>query len=185
MRILIFFLSIALAGDLASRVQEAYRQTDALRADFVQKTFVQLLEKEVEEHGTLLLAKPNRFVIHYQGPHERRYISDGKRLWILRPQEQEEVAFREAVGREALAFLSGLGEMDKEFQVTEQATGGEARLSLVPRAPTSPFKKIVLQIDPATQLAREVFLFPKSGNRTHYIFSRLRKEDHVSDSFHP
>ncbi|MBI4374477.1 MAG: outer membrane lipoprotein carrier protein LolA, partial [Deltaproteobacteria bacterium] len=86
-----FFLiqSSAYGGDLSQKVQEAYRNTPALEARFVQRTYVEILEKEVIEKGTLLLAKPGRFKISYEGKRERAYISDGKRLWIIHPGEKE------------------------------------------------------------------------------------------------
>ena len=173
-------------GDLARRVQEAYRQAAVLRADFVQKTWVDLLEREIEERGDLTLARPDRFRIRYLGPHQRKYLSNGRTLWMVRPGEETEriVNLEAAVSREALAFLSGLGEMGREFKVAEDRS--RAALTLVPRSPESPFKKILLAIDPGTGLAREATLYPRRGNRSHYFFSRVRTGGKVSaDEFHP
>lgn len=177
--------SIVFGGELTARVQQAYRSTPALRADFVQKTYVQLLEKEVEERGSLVIATPNRFLIHYHGRQERKYISNGKKLWIVYPLEGEVETISnlsEVMSREALAFLNGLGEMEQEFRVTEG--NNPPVLTLVPRSGASPFRKIVLGINKSF-LADEVTLFPKSGNRSRYRFSHLRKEPAVGDLFHP
>ncbi len=172
--------SYALAGTLADQVQQAYRKTKVLRAEFVQKTTVELLDRTVEEKGELVLARPNRFLIHYQGTKERKYLSDGKQLWIVRPREKEVIENPDqAVSREALVFLSGLGEMEKEFRVSP---GKAHSLILIPRSAQSPFKKIILGIDPETRLVREIELFPKSGNRSHYRFSKLRQEESVRDN---
>lgn len=171
------------ADPLAARVQETYQETAVLRGEFVQSTYVALLEKTVKEEGTLLFARPNRFVIHYLGPRERKYISDGRRLWIWRRDghEIEEVGrLQEAVSREALAFLGGLGEMEREFHVREVSEKGTPTLHLQPRDPASPFKRIILNIDPDSYLAREARLYPKSGNESRYEFRHLSQERKVS-----
>lgn len=170
------------AGELAEKVQETYRGTESFRADFSQKTHVELLDREVEEAGELIFAKPGRFSIHYQGKRERRYLSDGKTLWIYHPREKEvEVVdnVQDVVAKEALVFLGGLGEMSKEFRVTEGKKDGG--LVLTPKSKLSPFTKIRLKIDPVTSLVSEVVLFPKSGNQSHYLFSSVRVNEPVAE----
>ncbi|MBI4373898.1 MAG: outer membrane lipoprotein carrier protein LolA, partial [Deltaproteobacteria bacterium] len=113
--------------------------------------------------------------------------SDGKRLWIIHPGEKEVIDdIRSQVSPEALAFLGGLGEMERDFQVTERPSGQGGKLTLTPRREDSPFKKIVLTIDPKSNLAREAELFPKNGNKSLYRFERMTvKKDASSDLFHP
>ncbi|MBI2499926.1 MAG: outer membrane lipoprotein carrier protein LolA [Deltaproteobacteria bacterium] len=188
--LLILFSAQGLANDLVARVEKAYQETAVLRAEFVQRTYVELLEKEVVEEGALLLAKPGRFAIHYHGKRERKYLSDGRRLWIVYPGEKEIETIanvREAVSQEALAFLSGLAEMNREFDVSvKKDTGVSKRLELRPRSERSPFKKIILVIDPESYLAREIYLYPRSGNQSHYLLKRLKTGDSVTDqSFRP
>ncbi|MBI2083742.1 MAG: outer membrane lipoprotein carrier protein LolA [Deltaproteobacteria bacterium] len=186
----LFFVNTdSFAGDLIQKVQETYRTTPAIEAEFVQKTYVEILEREIEEKGSLILAKPGRFNIHYKGRRERRYISDGKKLWIVHLREKETEVFEDIqkmVSPEALTFLSGLGEMEKDFQVAEDHSGKTDRLILTPRRPESPFKKIVLWIDPKMNLAKEIELYPENGNRSHYRFERIKVKDDIASSlFHP
>jgi outer membrane lipoprotein carrier protein len=171
-----FSLSSAFAAGLAGEVQDAYRKTDYFQADFIQKTFVEVLDRDTEEVGTLLFSKPGRFAIRYQGKREREYLSDGETLWIYHPREKEVEIFedvKDVISREALAFLGGLGGMSKEFKVKEDQKA-KNYLILIPRSSASPFSKIILKIDPHTHLVSEATLFPKSGNRSHYIFSSVR-----------
>ncbi len=180
---LIVFSQAAFAGDpvprdivprdLISRVKKVYQATPVLEAKFIQRTTVEVLEKEIVERGELVLERPGKFVIHYQGPHERRYTSDGKSLWLWRKGgERERVPLTEAAQREALSFLTDLSEMERFFQVREvDATG----LELIPKERgVSPFKKIRLLIDPHSGFVKGVTLFPKSGNLTRYEFSEIR-----------
>ena len=175
---------VVVAGELTARVQSAYQKTPVLRAEFIQKTHVESLGRDFEEKGMLVIARPNRFVIRYLGPRRREYISDGQSLWVWRPGDEELDSFgdvREVLSHEALAFLGGLGEMEKEFQVTESGSPMAPVLRLVPLRSGSPFKKILLTVDATTSLAKEVELYPRNGNRSHYLFSRLRREEKISD----
>lgn len=182
--IVLLFGGPAFAGGLADKVQETYARTDTFAADFTQKTLIELLDRDVEEAGHLIFSKPGRFQIHYKGKNERQYISDGQTLWIYRPREKEvEVIERvqDTVSREALVFLGGLGEMQKEFKVTEPKEGGLV-LNLVPRSKSSPFTKLSLTIDPETSLVSAVELFPKSGNRSRYEFKKVQSNQLVPGS---
>lgn len=167
-------VSPSYAAGLALKVQETYRQTETLQADFVQKTFIEVLEREVEERGRFVFSRPGRFMIRYEGTNPRRFISDGKTLWIERSDEKEVEVYEnveDLVSREALVFLGGLGEMTREFRVTES---GKDEIVLVPRKKGSLFAKLILRIDDDS-LVREATLFPRSGNRSHYRFLSVER----------
>lgn len=160
--------------DLVGGVQKTYRQNVRFHALFVQRTHIELLNKDVEEKGEMTFVQPGRFVIHYGGSQERKYICDGTTLWIYRPRSQEvEVHpdMKNILSHEALAFLGGLGEMDHEFKVKVEAGNW---ISLVPRDRRSPFKQIRLKIDPKTFWTVEVILFPRQGNESRYSFSDIQ-----------
>jgi outer membrane lipoprotein carrier protein len=169
----------AFAGGLADRVQAAYRKTDSFRADFTQQTKIEVLDRDVEESGELLFAKPGKFSIQYKGKNEREYLSDANTLWIYHPKDKEVEVIenvRDMVSKEALVFLGGLGEMTQEFKVSE---GKDGRLTLVPKSKSAPFSKLELTIDPQTSLVSEADLFPKSGNKSRYVFSGVRTNESV------
>lgn len=178
----LFICQVAFAAGLADKVQGAYRKTDNFRADFVQKTSVEILDREVEEGGDLVFSKPGRFSIHYQGKNERQYLSDGHTLWIYHPKDKEVEVIddvQDIIAKEALVFLGGLGEMTREFKVTE---GKGNQLTLVPKAKSAPFSKLILTIRPETSLVREVDLFPRSGNKSHYVFSGVKVNESLPES---
>lgn len=182
--VLLMFLnsSCLFASGLAERVQQTYKHTQSFRADFVQKTKVEILDREIEEQGELVFSTPGRFLIHYRGDRERKYISDGKTLWIYRPKDKEVEVYKNAgdlLSREALIFLGGLGEMTREFQVTEKK-GDE--LLLVPKKKDSLFQKLILSIDLKTFLVKKAVLFPKGGNRSFYFFSSIHLNESMPES---
>lgn len=180
---LALFLAVtANAAGLADRVQDAYKNTRSFSAKFTQTTKIEVLDRETAESGDLVFAKPGRFAIRYDGKRERQYLSDGDTLWIYHPKEKEVEVIHDVadlVSREALVFLGGLGEMNKEFKVT---AGEGNTLNLVPKSKSSPFTKIILTIDPNDALARGAVLFPKSGNRSEYVFTDVKANEPCSES---
>ncbi len=171
------------ASDLVARVQGVYQKNSKFQADFVQKTHIALLEKDIEEPGNMIFSKPGNFMIHYRGKQERKYICNGATLWIYHPKEQEAEVYpdiQNLLTHEALAFLGGLGQMTKEFQVRVEAGGW---LSLVPRNKSSPFMKIRLRADPVSYFAQEIVLYPRAGNESHYQFSDIRTNPELGFQF--
>lgn len=184
--LLFVYSPITLASNLAEKVQETYKKTRQFRAGFVQKTKIDVLDREVEEQGELIFSKTEagtgRFFIHYLGRREREYISNGQTLWIYRPHDKEVEVYKklnEIISREALVFLGGLGEMKKEFIVTEE---GQGRLLLIPQKKEALFRRLVLQINPKTYLVQEAVLFPKSGNKSHYQFVDIHVNEPMPES---
>lgn len=167
------------AGNLAQKVQQTYQKTDQFQADFVQTTHVELLNRDLEEKGRMVFSKPGRFLIHYQGGQERKYISDGQILWIIHLKEKEVEVYdniKGVISKETIAFLGGLGEMMRDFHVIER----KGTLSLTPREKGFTFSKVVLAIDPKTYLVKELTLFPKNGNKSRYLFSSVVTNQDVS-----
>lgn len=182
---LCFVFRPVFASGLADRVQEAYRDARSFQADFVQRTHVEVLERDVEERGELTFVKPGKLVIHYGGARERKYVSNGSTLWIYHPQAKEVEVFNrvgDLLSREALAFLGGLGQMTKDFLVKGESGH---QLTLVPRRNAAPFNKLILKVDPQDHLVREAILFPRGGNQSHYVFSSVKTNGDVpAASFH-
>ncbi len=169
------------AAGLVDKVQKTYQDTETFKAQFVQKTHIALLEKDVQENGSLQFAKPGKFVIKYQGKRERRYISDGETLWIYYPQQKEAEVYQQVqdlVSREALVFLGGLGTMTREFRVAEKKPD---QLILSPKKKDSLFEKITLTIDSQTNFVSAAAIQPKSGNMSQYVFSDFVTNEVVKD----
>ena len=68
-------------GAFSQKVQNAYESANDLRMDFVQKTYVALLEKEVRKLGKAEFKKPGKFRIRYEGERARHYVCNGKELY--------------------------------------------------------------------------------------------------------
>jgi outer membrane lipoprotein carrier protein len=172
------------AADLATSVQEHYSQVEYIQANFIQDTYIELLERNQTRTGKLYIGH-NRFRIDYLKPEKQSYIFNGETLWIYSPKFKEVEIYPDAdqrISREALNFLSGLDTLKSTFKIPKTQTLNEhAVLTLIPKDKNSRLKKIRLTVDKKDYELKEATLWPKQGNRSHYQFSHLKLDKKVSD----
>ena len=182
---------------LVTAVQAAYEKTQDLKMDFTQKTYVALLEQEVQKKGEAQFKKPGKFRIEYQEKRGKLYLCDGKTLWIVRKEDDQVTkvdAGEENIPAEALSFLGGFGNLKHDFAVetvdpkkAEQLKIDGKKfqwLELTPLKKQSQIEWMVVGFDNSDYLARTIYLYSDSGNLTHYEFSNLRTNEGLTeDSF--
>ena len=200
--LLVIFLGISLPaavgamgpGVLADKVQSSYEQTQDLKMDFVQDTYVEVLEQNVKKKGQAYFKKPGKFAIQYSGKRGREYISDGKKLWIFKKGDRQVQLYslvHEQIPAEALSFLGGLGNLKRDFAVEtvdpkkeknlKIKKGDRKWLELTPLKKRSQIQWIVMGFDPQSYLAVEAYIFTESGNVSHYTFSSLVPNTNLSE----
>jgi chaperone LolA len=171
------------ASDLLKNIEAHYKQTEHLQADFIQSTYIELLDREKVRKGKLSLSR-NRFRVTYVKPEKQEYIYNGKTLWIYSPEHKEVEIYEEAnaqLSREALSFLSGLGTLRDSFTVKiKSETKQQSQLELTPKSKTSRFRQLELTLDPESYLIKEVTLWPKQGNRSHYLFNHFQEKQELA-----
>jgi outer membrane lipoprotein-sorting protein len=185
----------AIAPDkLVNDIQAAYEKTQDLQMDFSQKTYVALLEEEVQKKGQAQFKKPGKFRIEYQEKRGKTYLCDGKTLWIFRSgddQVSQAPAGEENVPAEALSFLGGFGKLKDDFAVesvdpkkAEQLKIDQQNLQwleLTPLKKQSQIDWLVVGFDPQDRLARVLYLYTDTGNLSQYIFSKLRANQGLNE----
>lgn len=200
----VFFLAALLCGfslptwsaDLdavVNRLQETYQGIDDWKATFDQSTYVELLKREVRKGGKILIKKPSKWRIEYGEATGKQYISNGKEFWIYSPADEQVITHRnlsKVLAREALVFLSGLGNLRRDFSIAWYAPEGTGEeppkgapsgppvenahlLQLTPKKGQSPVSKIVLAIDRYNSRVKEATVFNTSGNVTRYAFKNI------------
>lgn len=123
--------SPALAGDatlvpalneMALRVQQTYDQTRDLTARFTQESTSAALGRAQTAEGRVSLRKPGKMRWDYEGKGGKPgqvLVSDGRTLWIYNPDDKSVIKSEigGALERTPLAFLMGLGELTRDFEV--------------------------------------------------------------------
>lgn len=179
---------------LVDQIQKTYEKADDLSMAFVQKTYVALLEKEVQKRGEAQFKKPGKFMIRYEGERGRNYLSNGKKLWIYESGDKAVSITdlsQEGIPPEALSFLGGLGNLKKDFAVEEVDPKKTAALKkeksalewleLTPKQKRSSIRWLVMGFNPKTYLVEEMFLYNDSENLSHYLFDKIMVNQGLSD----
>jgi len=182
-------------GAFSQKVQTAYEAASDLQMDFVQKTYVALLEKEVSKRGKAEFKKPGKFKIRYEGDRARNYVCNGKELYYFETGDKQVQKFPvddDTVPAEALSFLGGLGNLQSDFVIEEVDSKKEAQLKkekknlrwmeLTPRKKRSSIDWLVMGFDPDSALMQELFIFTDSGNLSHYVFGKVEANTGLKDA---
>jgi outer membrane lipoprotein carrier protein len=179
---------------LVPAVQAAYEKTQDLKMDFSQKTYVALLEEQVQKKGMAQFKKPGRFRIEYLEKRGKIYLSDGKTLWIYRngdDQVSKVKAGDENIPAEALSFLGGFGKLTQDFAVesvdlkkAEELKIDKQKfqwLELTPLKKQSQIDWLVVGFDPKDLLVRVLYLYTDTGNLSQYLFTNLHANEGLDE----
>lgn len=178
--VFLFFIPALSHATLADVVESHYKVLNSWRADFVQTTFIEILNDNIQKKGSIAVLRPDKIHIEYENP-KKVYVCDGKKLWIYKDDSTawEFSKPKKIISEEALSFLSGLKDLNTLFDVMENSDESEGslkiknhglkKLFLMPKDKNSAVLKITLGIDTQNQV-REALLFNASGNVSHYEF---------------
>ena len=179
-------LALALAfvvAPLARAATTARAQLDAfsaglksVSADFSQQSIHGNGDPGRSASGVLELAAPRLFRWQVEQPYHQLIVADGQRVWVYDPELQQ-VTVRmqgDAEAHSPLTVLTDIGQLDRQFKVTELGTrDGLAWLKLTSTAQNPDFKAAELGFGPQG-LARMVFT-DQLDNRTEIAFSDWRR----------
>lgn len=186
--LLLFWPFGLLADDAVEAIQYTYQNLTDLQAQFTQETVLAAMGKTVANRGTLALKKPGRLRLDYEGNPQRRYISDGKHLWVATPGDLQYQVYPvggKAVPREALAFLNGFGQLTKLFHVEpfapQKPQVHHTYLRLRPRAPAG-YRHLDCAFD-GRHLLIDLTIINLSGNQTRYRFQNVRVNPGLGEAF--
>lgn len=181
-------------ANLVHQIQSTYESAKDISSTFVQKVKIAALEREVEKTGKTFFKKPGKMRIEYDGKDGRQYISNGKILWIYEPgdsQVQVQALKEGGLPQEALAFLGGLGNLEKQFQV-RPPTPAERKeknltpsldwLMLKPKNTQSTLQEMFLGFNPTTHLVWEGYLKNETGNENHYLFKNVKTNTNLEEN---
>ena len=162
--IIIAVLSFAAPGygagltEVIATLEQGYNLLGDLQADFSQRTIIASMKREERGNGELFIKKPAAgpalFRFNYTKPRQQ-IISDGKTVWYYLPDNKQVMvndvtALFEGGGGIALNYLTGMGQVSKDFTITFSGAGrdqkGNYLLELVPKQPSQVMTKLQLTI---------------------------------------
>lgn len=187
---MLLLLLLALAADLdrvVDGLQKRYASVKQFSADFVQ--IYRSRDIERVERGQVYMKKPGKMRWEYREPEEKLFVSDGKRVYLYLPQEQQ-VQIRDFSADEAqsapILFLLGRGELAKEFEPSweERENKIEAEnhlIRLTPRELNSNYAYLVLELAPRDYSLERLIIVEHGGDRSEFRISNFKANVKLDD----
>jgi chaperone LolA len=155
-------------------MQAAYAKAQHLTSSFTQ-TITRAIGKDEISTGTLSLARPDKMRWEYvdkKGKLKRQMIFDGKKLWVVEPQNKRiyEHATTSATLPAAVSFLNGGDALVKEFTVT---TPSADTLELVPKETSAKIKKLTFVVDAKTKQVVKSIVLDHQGDTNTFEFAKV------------
>ncbi len=182
------------------------------QADFFQESYIAALDKKQRGEGTVAVkfvpgiagrVPQVMFRWEYRQPNEQEIVSDGRTMWVYLPENRQVIesdisAVSRARGGDPLTFLSGLGNLSRDFTITwampNQDSQGNYVLDLQPRRTSSLFRQMLVVVDRDAVAARQrnqpdprilpilsTTAIDPSDNRTIIEFSRARTNVNLAE----
>lgn len=174
---------------LINRMQEAYDRTRDLKANFVQEVALKSVGRTEREEGILYLKNPKRMLWDYQKPQIKKLVVNPQKAWLYIPEDRAvyvQSADQIFKSKMAIRFLSGMGKLRGDFQVSFSDTGavdrdGNYRLKLIPKAAGLGTDQLNLTVDKKSYQILEGSFTDAYGNATRIRFSNIKVNNRFDD----
>lgn len=170
-------------NSLIDGLQRKYSRMQGLEAEFVQ-VYYGADGRVARESGHLLLKRPGKARWEYASPERKLFVSDGKNVffYVYGEKSATRSSIKETVDPQIpFLFLLGRGNLRRDFSRIEIATGeaavgaGNQVLRLFPKRAPEEFKKLLVEVSPASFEVRRMVIFERSGARMDFLLSNLRE----------
>ncbi len=172
-----FLLSSIVYAQSNKTLDQFYQSTISLQADFEQ-TISTTRGKIIESSlGSLILSRPDKFILEYSTPAEQKYISNGKTIWIY-DVELEQVSIKnldENLGDSPALLLSSHNNVYKHYVVTDimmQQADDISWVQLQAKGAEMTFEKVILGFKNNTLM--QMTMYDSFGQVTELKFTKVQ-----------
>lgn len=172
---------------MARLLQAHYNTVRDFTADFTHQYRGGVLRQSLTERGRVRIKKPGRMHWSYTSPEKKEFVSDGSKMYSYIPVEKVVYVFDVPTGDEAstaMLFLSGLGDLVRDFRPSLPATQpvGLWRLDLTPKTAQAEFASLSLVVDPRTLGLRGLVSTDALEGVSSFTFRNLRENVGLPDN---
>lgn len=136
------------AVDEVTRIQKAYENIKDIKGNFTQKSYIKDLKRTDTYKGRFFI-KPPKVKWEYKGDKPQVVYITGSDIIIYQKKEKQVFTSkfdRSTYGQAPIALLSGFGNIDKEFDVSDDTLNSSNRLILKPKKPMGNISQIELSL---------------------------------------
>lgn len=174
--------------ELVAAVESTYASVNSLKADFVQVSRSASMGQETRQRGQVTLKRPRKMRWDFNQPDASSFVTDGATMWVYSSASNQVIVSPVSAGAGGMTqLLDDLNQLDELFNVTIVDGAGNAAkgtyvLDLVPKTPSSNFKKLRLTLTKKKYMPEAVLLTDTFDNQVELTFSQVRVNQDIPDA---
>ena len=164
------------------RIQKAYENIKDISGSFIQKSFMKDLKKTETFKGLFFIKRPMKMKWSYEGNNAQDVLINNDEITIY--QKKEKQAFqgtfdRDTYGQAPIALLSGFGNIQEEFSVSDK----KGKLFLKPKKPMGAVLSIEIELSDGQFPIRSFTVIDSYSNRTEMNLTDIKINSGLKDAF--
>lgn len=187
---LIIFPALAFAAekeDILNAVQKQYDKTQTFKAEFVQKSYLKIMDQTQTAKGEVFIKKPGKMKWNYKAPDPQILTSYENVIWLYLPEEKQVTKMlMENIysSNTPIMFLIGKGKLSETFEIQKVSrTLGRITLTLLPKDAEMNIDKLLLFVNDKNYQITGSSVYDNLGNKTEIQFYSIRVNEEISDEF--
>ena len=191
----IVFIFILLSGNLIhaetpeqaalDAIQQNYEKVLTFEADFIQKSYIKMMDKTQDVKGTVSIKKPGKMKWDYGAPDTQILISNESTLWLYVPEEEQatKVPIESIYSSNTPAlFLAGKGKLTQAFNVESVNLDKDPiSITLIPKADDQAMTRLQLFANKKNYQITGSTVYDKLGNKTEIRFSNIKTNREIPE----
>ena len=171
--------------DALDAVQKNYEKVLTYEAEFIQKSYIKMMDKTQYVKGTVIIKKPGKMKWSYGAPDTQVLISDGSTLWLYVPDEEQatKVPIESIYSSNTPAlFLAGKGKLMQTFNIESVNLDKDPiRITLTPKADDQALTRLQLFADKKNYQITGSTVYDKLANKTEIRFSNIKTNREIPE----
>ena len=166
-------------------VQKNYEKVLTYEAEFIQKSYIKMMDKTQDVKGTVSIKKPGKMKWRYGAPDIQILISNGNILWLYVPDEEQvtKVPIESIYSSNTPAlFLAGKGKLTQSFNVESVNLDKDPlSITLTPKADEQSLSRLKLFANKKNYQITGSTVYDKLGNKTEIRFSNIKTNREIPE----
>lgn len=187
---LAFLTEISFADDkneILNSVQKTYDLTKTFKADFVQISYLKIMDQTQTAKGEVFIKKPGKMKWDYKAPDPQILTSNDAGIWLYMPEEKQVTKMQmENIysSNTPAMFLVGKGKLSESFKVDNVINKNNLiTLTLLPKDSEMNINRLLLFVDDKNYQITGSSVYDNLGNKTEIQFSSIQINQTISDNF--
>ena len=166
-------------------VQKNYEKVLTYEAEFIQKSYIKMMDKTQGIKGIVSIKKPGKMKWSYGAPDTQILISNGNTLWLYVPDEEQatKVPIESIYSSNTPAlFLAGKGKLTQSFNVESVNLDKDPLIiTLTPKADDQSLTRLQLFANKKNYQITGSTVYDRLGNKTEIRFSNIKTNREIPE----